>query len=78
MASSGIFYIVVNIYIGMKIKVSNIAILNEAISNTLKNIINDVLSNLLNSGIILFIIGLILVLLGNIIFYKNKAKEGKE
>ena len=78
LASSGIFYIVVNIYIGMKIKVANIAILNEAISNTLKNIINDVLSNLLNSGIILFVIGLILVLLGNIIFYKNKAKEGKE
>lgn len=76
--SSGMFYIFLKMYIVSKIKVSNIIILNDAISNTLKVIINDILANVSNYGWILFASGIVAILVGNVIIHhfilRNKKK----
>ena len=77
LTSSGLFYIIVRMYIDSKIKVSNIVILNDAISDSFKEIINDILGNIFNIGIILFVIGLIMIIIGNIIT-NIKAEDRKE
>ena len=77
--SSGAFYIILKIYIDSKIKISNIVIINESVSNTLKTILNEILSKINKNGIILAICGIILVILGNtIISLKKKKKESEE
>ena len=77
-AASGIFYIILKMYIDSKIKVSNIVVLNEAISNTVRTIGNDILSNIIFEGAILLCFGIFGILLGNFLSYSKKAKERKE
>lgn len=76
--SSGAFYVILKMYIDFKIKVSNIVVLNDAVSNTIKTVMNDILSKIIQNGIILICCGLVMIVIGNIIIYLNKTKERKE
>ncbi len=76
--SSGAFYVILKMYIDFKIKVSNIVVLNDAVSNTIKTVMNDILSKIIQNGIILVCCGLVMIVIGNIIIYLNKTKERKE
>ena len=77
-ATSGIFYIILKMYIDSKIKVANIVVLNEAISNTVRTIGNDILSNIIFEGVMLACFGILGILLGNFLSYSKKAKEREE
>lgn len=77
-ATSGIFYIILKMYIDSKIKVANIVVLNEAISNTVRTIGNDILSNIIFEGVMLACFGIFGILLGNFLSYSKKAKEREE
>lgn len=77
-ATSGIFYIILKMYIDSKIKVANIVVLNEAISNTVRTIGNDILSNIIFEGVMLVCFGILGILLGNFLSYSKKAKEREE
>lgn len=76
--SSGTFYVILKMYIDLKIKVSNIVILNDAISNAVRTVISDILSKIVQNGIILICCGIVMILVGNIIININKTKERKE
>ena len=74
--SSGIFNIIVNKIILSKVNVNGIKIFNDAFSNSLVTIIQDVLSQILKSGIIIMILGLVFIIIYAIIqlFKKDKSK----
>ena len=77
--ASGIFGIIVYIYINMKIKIANIVILNDAISEVIRNVLNNIFSTLRNEGIILLIVGIAMILVGNgIQTYLDKKQEDNE
>lgn len=77
---SGIFFIFVNTFVNMKIKIQSLTILNAAISEALRNILAELLNNIKNYGSILLGIGLILIIIGNIInsVIKNKRETEEE
>ncbi len=77
---SGIFYIFINTFVNMKIKIQALTILNTAISEALRNILAELLNNIKNYGYILLVIGLILIIIGNIInsVIKNKKETEEE
>lgn len=66
---SGAFLVIVNIYINMKVKIQTITILNNAISFTLRNILQDLLNNIVNYGSILLVSGIVLIIISNLIHY---------
>ncbi len=76
--SSGIFYIFINIYINTKIKIDAITVLNSSISNTLRTIMNNIMSNVANYGYILFAIGIVLIIFGNLIDSIKYKKEEED
>lgn len=77
--ASGIFGIIVYIYINMKIKIANIVILNDAISEVIRNVLNNIFSTLRNEGIILLIVAIAMILVGNgIQTYLDKKQEDNE
>lgn len=73
--ASGIFYIFANILINTKVKIQNITILNDAISITLREIINSILSNLTTIGIIMSIVGCIVIIIFAFIDSWKKEKS---
>lgn len=74
-AVSGIFYLVINILINNKIKIANIKILNTSISEVIQNVILGILEQIVTISISCVIIGLVLILLGNILNgHKNKIE----
>ena len=72
--TSGVFCIAIKMYITTNVKISNILILNDVISNTFRNIVNDILNNLQNIGYISLACGIIVILIGNIIKKKTNNK----
>ena len=76
--SSGIFYVTLKMYINFKIKISNIVILNDAISNVVKTVMTDILSKIAQNGIILVCFGIVMIVVGNVIINNSKTKERKE
>ena len=74
--SAGTFNIIINKIILSKVNVSGIKIFNDAFSNSLVTILQDILSQLLKSGIIIMILGLVFILIYAIIqlFKKDKSK----
>lgn len=76
--SSGIFYVILKMYINFKIKISNIVILNDAISNVVKTVMTDILSKIAQNGIILVCFGIVMIVVGNVIINNSKTKERKE
>ena len=73
---SGMFFVIVNIFVNMKIKVQTILILNDAISNTLRNILTQLLNSINSYGYIMLGIGIIIIIASNLIH--NKLKYGNE
>lgn len=73
--SSGLLYIIANLFIHSKIKISNLLILNTAASDVLKLIANNILDIILKDGIILLVIGTIMILISNLIIGKKESKE---
>lgn len=74
--ASGIFGIITYMYINIKIKIANIVILNDAISEVIRNVLNNIVATVRNQGAILLIIGIAMILVGNgVQTYLNKRKE---
>ena len=77
--SSGIFNIILNIFINTRIKIDTITILNKSLSNTLHVILNDLVNKIMVYGGITLAVGIIIIILGNLldsIKYKdNKHKR---
>ena len=73
---NGGFFIILYTFINTKIKIQTILILNEAISNTLKNMITDVLHTMNVYAYFMLGIGMILIIGSNLIH--NKLKYGKQ
>lgn len=76
MISSGVIFIIAKIYINTKIKIQTITMLNSVVSTTLRNILQELLDNIITYGIILSVIGLVLIILSNLIH--NIRKYGLE
>lgn len=76
LATTGIFFIIVNIFINMKIKVQTILILNDAISDTLRNILTELLNSINGYGYIMLGVGLVFIIVSNLIH--NMLKHGDE
>ena len=76
LTSSGAFLITTIIFIKSQIKINTITILNDTISNSLRTIINSIVGNITSCGCILLVVGIILIILGNLLNNKKyKAKE---
>ncbi len=72
---TGFFMIIVNIFINSKIKIETILILNEAISNIIKNILNQILQNAKIYAYSMIAVGIGLTIVSN--FIHNKLKYRK-
>lgn len=75
MLGSGIFGIIVNVYIKSNVRINYITILNDAVSDVIRNILNDILSRELIYSIFLSIIGLIVIIIANFIHNVFKYKS---
>ena len=60
-------YIFVNILVNAKVKIDTITILNDAISITLRDVLNSVLGLLTTYGYILLGVGFVVILVFNIL-----------
>lgn len=76
LVASGVFFVIVNIFINMKIKVQTILILNDAISATLRNILTELLNSINSYGYITLGLGLVLIIVSNLVH--NVLKYGNE
>ena len=74
LTSSGLFLIAIIIFTKSKIKIDTIKILNDTISNSLHKIINSIVGNISSWGMWLLLVGIILIIFGNII----NSKKNKE
>ena len=73
---SGTFVIIVHTFIETKIKIQNILILNEAISNVLRSMISQIFHTMNTYGVIMLGIGIIFIIGANLIH--NKVKYGNQ
>ncbi len=73
--ASGLFYIVIKIYIGIKINVQNLSVLSPAFSQAMISVVQNVLNSILTYSIILFILGVVCICIGNSIIIKNEMKK---
>lgn len=77
--SSGAFFIISNYRINSKIKIEQIKILNNSISNILQKIILDILGKVNQTGWIIITIGAILIIIGSIFkIIKTEENSKKE
>lgn len=75
--SSGAFFVIVNIYINAKVKVQNILILNDVISESLRNLMGDILNMELKYGVILLVLGIMFTLISNGVHNRRKFEYEK-
>lgn len=75
--SSGAFFVIVNIYINAKVKVQNILILNDAISESLRKLMGDILNMELKYGVILLVLGIMFTLISNGVHNRRKFEYEK-
>ena len=73
--TSGAVYLIATIILNSRIKINNIYFWDEGFSNSLKNIINSIVSMVNNYSIILLIIGMILIIISNFVLFKNTKTE---
>lgn len=74
----GLILILAKKYISSKIKIDTIMLLNNGVSDVLKNILNEILTNILKNGSILFGLGIILIIIYGTIKSIRKAKREKD
>lgn len=77
MLSSGILFGITNWYITSKIKIQTITILNDAVSDTVRNILQEIMNTVKNESVILTLIGIILIIIPSLIHYYKNSKEEK-
>ena len=73
--ASGLFYIVIKIYIGIKINVQNLSVLSPAFSQAIISVVKNVLNSILTYSIILFVLGIVCIIIGNGIITKKEMKK---
>ncbi len=78
LTSTGIFFIIINNFINTKIKIQNILILNNTISQLIRNILAELLKKINQYGGILLVIGLALIIIFNLIHSIVKGKNETE
>ena len=71
----GLIMLISNIFINIKIKVQTILILNDAISEVLRNILIEILNSSFIIGLLALIFGIIMIIIPNLIH--NYKKYGK-
>lgn len=64
---AGIFLIIIELYINSQIVIQNITLLSKSISTTLQIILKDIFSKILTQGLIFSIVGIILIIIGNML-----------
>ena len=67
LVSSGAFFIVVNIFVNATIKINTITVLNSAVSNSVREILNNIMSSISTYGFGLLAGGIVLVIVGNLV-----------
>jgi len=77
LSSTGILMIITNLYINAKIKIQTITILNDSISEILRNILTEIFNIIAKNGAYLLALGIILMFLANLIhnFKETRTKE---
>ena len=75
---SGLFMIIVGLFINAKIKIETITILNNSMSEIVRNVLNEILSTVMKNGWILLIAGLVLIVISNLIHNVRKYGKTKE
>ena len=76
--TSGILSTIGNIYINEKIKIQSIAIINNTISNSVREVATNIMSKVSTFGYILLGIGILMIIIGNIIDSKKELKKEVE
>lgn len=76
LTTTGAFLTIVNLFVNIKIKIQTITILNDAVSDTLRNVLTSMLNMVMNNEYILLISGVLLIIVSNLIH--NIKKYGLE
>lgn len=77
MLASGTVFAITNWYITSKIKVQTITILNDAISDCVRNILQELLSTIKNQASVLVLGGICLIVIPSLIHYYIRYKKEK-
>ena len=80
LTASGIMYFLINLFIDYKIEIENILILNNSVSQVIKEVLTNILEVFMKWGFILFSSGVIVIIMSNtIMLIMNKStKKDKE
>lgn len=76
--SSGFLFSIINLYVDSKIKIQSITIFNNAFSDTIRNILHEVLVNISKQGRLLVLIGVCFIFVPAIIHHYRKDKFEQE
>ena len=76
--TTGTFLVIVNLFINSKVKVQTITILNDAISDTVRSVLAEILHMIMNNGSIMLISGILLIIIPNLIHNLKKYGMAKE
>ena len=75
---SGLIFVLSYEYITTKVRIQGITILNNAVSEVLRNVLNDILSKVITYGSILLTLGILFIIVYAIIKSIRKIKREKE
>ena len=76
--ATGIFLTIVKLYINVKIKIQSIMVLNDAISLTIRDMLENILKTVTKNSIAYIIIGLIIIVVFSTInAWKYPKKENE-
>jgi len=78
LSSTGILLIITNLFINAKIKIQTITILNNSISEILRNILTEIFNIMSKNGAYLLAIGIILMFLANLIHNIKEARTNEK
>ena len=78
LTTTGTFLVIVNLFINSKVKVQTITILNDAISDTVRSVLADILHMIMNNGSIMLISGILLIIIPILIHNLKKYGMAKE
>lgn len=78
LTTTGTFLVIVNLFINSKVKIQTITILNDAISDTVRSVLADILHMIMNNGSIMLISGILLIIIPNLIHNLKKYGMAKE
>ncbi len=70
--SSGVIFVVINMYVNLKVKLNTITLLNDVISTNIRNVLQDVFGRIMSYGIGLSVVGILLIIVSNLIHNMKK------